>query len=86
MQQFTNHEPHRLRLPLACHGRQADHQWRAYLASFSLPTVLTTHDPMVLIDWQLHANTALCSCVASAALCVSPLLLPFGSSMIAKAL
>ena len=36
--------------------------------------------PMVLIHWQLHANTALCSCVASAALCVSPLFLPFGSS------
>lgn len=50
------------------------------LASFSLPTVHTTHDPMVLIHWQLHANTALCSCVASAALGVSPLFLPFGSN------
>ena len=36
--------------------------------------------PMVLIHWQLHSNTALCSGVASAALCVSPLFLPFGSS------
>ena len=66
----------RLRLHLACHGRQAVHQWRVSL----LPTVHTTHDPMVLIHWQLHANTALCSCVASAALCVSPLFLPFGSN------
>ena len=63
-------EPHQPRLHLACHGRQAVHQWRAYLASFSLPTVHTTHDPMVLIHWQLHSNTALCSGVASAALCV----------------
>jgi hypothetical protein len=36
--------------------------------------------PMVLKHWQLHSNTALCSGVASAALCVSPLFLPFGSS------
>ena len=36
--------------------------------------------PMVLIHWQLHSNTALCSCGASAALCASPLFLPFGSS------
>lgn len=36
-------EPHQQRLHLACHGRQAVHQWRAYLASFSLPTVHTTH-------------------------------------------
>ena len=56
-------EPHQQRLCLACHGRQADHQWRAYLASFLLPNVHTTHDPTVLIHWQLHANTALCSCV-----------------------
>ena len=36
----------------------------------------------VLIHWQLHANTALCLCVASATLCVhvSPLFLPFGSN------
>ena len=47
---------------------------------FLMPTVHTTHDPMVLIHWQLHANTALCSCVASATLCVSPLFLPFGSN------
>ena len=73
-------EPHQQRLHLACHGRQAVHQWRAYLASFLLPNVHTTHDPTVLIHWQLHANTALCSGVASAALCVSPLFLPFGSN------
>ena len=36
-------EPHQQRLHLACHGRQAVHQWRAFLASFSLPTVHTTH-------------------------------------------
>ena len=36
-------EPHQQRLHLACHGRQAVHQWRAYLASFSLPTMHTTH-------------------------------------------
>ena len=36
-------EPHQQRLHLACHGRQAVHQRRAYLASFSLPTVHTTH-------------------------------------------
>jgi hypothetical protein len=36
--------------------------------------------PIVLKHWQLHSNTALCSGVASAALCVSPLFLPFGSS------
>jgi hypothetical protein len=73
-------EPHQQRLHLACHGRQAAHQWRAYLASFHCQQCTQHMPPMVLIHWQLHSNTALCSGVASAALCVSPLFLPFGSS------
>ena len=36
--------------------------------------------PMVLIHWQLHSNTALCSCGLCCSLCVSPLFLPFGSN------
>jgi hypothetical protein len=53
----------------ACHGRQAVHQWRAYLASFSLPTVHTTHA-------SHGADTLATSCQHRLVLvCVWPLLL-----------
>ena len=66
---------------LACHGTGKPSIsgvpiWRVFHCQ-----QCTQHmPPMVLIHWQLHSNTALCSGVASAALCVSPLFLPFGSS------
>jgi hypothetical protein len=74
-------EPHQLRLHLACHGRQAVHQWRAYLASFSLPTVHTTHASYgadTLAASFQHRLVLVCGVCCS--LCVSPLFLPFGSS------
>ena len=76
-------EPHQQRLHLACHGRQAVHQWRAYLASFSLPTVHTTHASYgadTLATSCQHRLVLGCGLWRSAALCVSPLFLPFGSS------
>ena len=73
-------EPHQQRLHLACHGRQAAHQWRAYLASFSLPTVQTTHASygadtlaasfqhrLVLVWPLLLCVYPLCSCHSAAA-------------------
>jgi hypothetical protein len=72
-------EPHRLRLHLACHGRQAAHQWRAYLASFSLPIVHTTHASYGADTLAASFQHRLVLGWASAALCVSPLFLPLGS-------
>ena len=66
-------EPHQQRLHLACHGRQAVHQWRAYLASFSLPTVHTTHASYGADSTGSFIPTPPCARVWPLLLCVYPL-------------
>ena len=71
---------HRLRLHLECRVKQADHHWRVSLARVSLSNVHATHACYSAEAPWLHANPAVCLCVASTALFVSPLFLSFSSN------